>query len=164
MIDIETMGTQPNAVILSIGACSVTDPAITFYEELGLNQAHRTYDGDTFKWWMQQERAGNRIPFGTSQLAATLQSLAMWLGQFPDVKVWAKGTDFDCTILRNAYESLQLNLPWKYNNVRDCRTIFKLLPLDTGLFNQTPHNALADAQFQSRRLMEVLKYYRLTLE
>lgn len=163
MIDIETLGLQQNAVIISIGAVSLADLSNTFYVELDLHQPERSFDASTLKFWLEQERAGNQIPIGSVYIHDALEMFGMWVRQFANPKVWCKGTDFDIKILAHAFNEHGMAPSWKYNDVRDCRTVFKLLPHDFADTNQTPHNALADAQFQAARLLFVLEAYNLTL-
>ena len=55
MVDIETYDTKPTAVILSIGACVVTDPGQNYYRELDpTTQTYRTVSDSTKEWWAKQ--------------------------------------------------------------------------------------------------------------
>ncbi len=50
-----------------------------------------------------------------------LQQLSDFLPK--DVKVWGNGANFDIGILEHAYDQYQIEIPWEFWNVRDCRTI-----------------------------------------
>lgn len=56
-------------------------------------------------------------------------------------------TDFDVTILENAYRRSSMPVPWKYSQVRDWTTLRKLTRTEKAP-NSCAHNALADAQTQ----------------
>lgn len=156
MIDIETFDTIPTAVILSIGAVAMDMESLSiihaqvFYQEINKNQPNRTTSLATMDWWLER---GNCPCKGTAHLPQALKDLANWLPE--DAEIWCKGTDFDTQILSNAYVQHSLFVPWKYNAVRDCRTIFKTFPLFWGI--ETTHNALEDAKDQAARLMTTLR-------
>lgn len=157
MIDIETFDTAATAVILSIGAVRMDMESLsvihdqTFYVECDSNQPSRTRSNDTLKWWLQQ---GGCPCLGTVQLPQALKSLTNWV--LEGVEIWCKGTDFDTTILAHAYKQHSLEVPWKYNSVRDCRTIFKTFPSPIA-YPSNNHNALEDAKNQAAQLVDILK-------
>ncbi len=47
MIDIETLSTEPNAVVLSIGACAFTDKGIVSSTHIHLNMLEQAEKVDT---------------------------------------------------------------------------------------------------------------------
>ncbi len=169
MVDIETLDTTPTAVILSIGACTieVEEPRDRelFYYPCKLEQPNRTIGPDTLEWWVKQVQSGNPLPIGNLYLAEVLGKFGQWLYSLPGPPImWSKGTDFDIVILRNAMEQLGHRIPWKYNHVRDMRTIKKLFPLDTEFpFVGTPHNALDDAINQALYLQRSSNFHRFAL-
>ena len=159
MIDIETYDVTPSAVILSIGAERILGSE-TFYIEVDPNtQYERTASLATKEWWAKQ---GNPPIHGTTTLHEALTSLSNWIKNLSAKPViWCKGTDFDTVILTHAYKSFGMETPWKYNNVRDCRTVFKLLGVTP---NKATHNALEDAMTQSDELIRALATHNLVLK
>lgn len=163
MVDIETFDTKSSALILSIGAVVITEPHMTFYRELDPTTQHaRTVSEDTKRWWSEQPMP---IPSGTLDMHSGLLQFGQWiqsLAQYFTAEpiIWCKGTDFDTAILTHAYQSLYLPVPWKYNNVRDCRTIYKVCGFTARKAN---HNALHDAQWQAEDLMICLSDHNLQL-
>lgn len=164
MVDIETLGLTPDSIILSIGACAVEAPnEVQFYQEISIHgQTGRCVDLDTVKWWMKQD-----IPppmDGIVCLEHTLIDFARWLDEAfvstTDLIVWASGTDFDISILKHAYESLdEGSVPWKYNNVRDYRTAYNFFShIPRPEFVGDRHNALADAVHQAQHLALIMKH------
>lgn len=160
MIDIETMGSRPNAPVLSIGAV-MFDPVNgslgeKFYVAISPADAFRygVPDGDTLKWWMEQSEAARKAAVGGQALLAdALKGLtAFGKSNWKDIEVWGNGPSFDMTILEYAYhKALGQLAPWKFWNVRCCRTVALLAgkrpPKITG---GTYHNALDDAIHQAK--------------
>lgn len=163
MVDIETLDTEETAVILSIGACLIPRTSCQFYVECnpGTGQMARTTSQSTVDWWNQQ--VPGLLPNGHELLIDSLIMFSRWLKQLPGKPVlWAKGIDFDTKVLANAYKQFNLPVPWKYNDVRDFRTMKKMLPLE-GLVNSNPHNALADAKHQADVLEDIVRHWKLEL-
>lgn len=157
MIDLETLSTDNDAAIVSIGAVMFDNLTIgsEFYitidaescEKLGL-----TISASTVKWWMSQENKTDTFK-GTCSLPTALVALSDWLPD--DVKVWCNGVDFDSVILTNAYKACGLILPWKYYNSRCYRTVKNLAP-DIALKRiGLAHNALDDAMSQANHLANI---------
>jgi len=173
MLDIETLGTGPDAVILSIGACSVaTDqfgrPWVTYYDEIDPTQAGRVTDISTVIWWMEQSLKGTTPPMcGIRPIEEILGDFNSWLHDdfIRPIVVWCKGTDFDIKILTHAMKQHNIKPAWKYNNVRDCRTVFELFPVAKEAIpaNENPHNALEDAIHQAAQLAYTARTYNFTL-
>lgn len=158
MVDIETLDTKPSAIILSIGACLIPVTTCQFYAECDENQPDRTYSQSTIEWWAQQ--SPGLKPNGTQPLIDVLSMFGRWIAQLPgEPIVWAKGIDFDCAILADAYRQYGLPLPWKYNAVRDFRTLKKVCPIGADLVPTLSHNALADAKHQAEWLEHILAEY-----
>jgi len=156
MIDIETLGLEPACVILSIGA--VTDTGEEFYIEISPNsQGDRLVNLDTVKWWMSQPI---KPPMeGITGLANVLFNLSEFISQFTEPVIWANGTDFDISILTDAYRQFGRAIPWAYNSVRDYRTLAKLFTqVPRTVFQGDKHNALADAKHQMEHLKEILAH------
>lgn len=152
MVDLETYDTKPTAVILSIGAVVIVDPTQSYYRELDpTTQTYRTVSDSTKEWWSKQPMP---IPIGPYSLYAALSEFTAWIKSFNgEPVIWCKGTDFDVAILANAYEQMYLPVPWKYNNIRDCRTVFKIAGWEPKKAN---HNALQDAIDQADDLLGAL--------
>lgn len=158
MIDLETMGTTPDSAIVSIGAV-IFDPRygiITkneFYMELDWESQNRLIDQETVKWWEGQSEEARAAHYGLDELSEALSLLARWLPK--DAKVWGNGSTFDISMLEDAYRQLNIEIPWKFWNVRDCRTVLDMYESVRGGFNKTvnrngAHNALQDAKFQAQ--------------
>lgn len=164
MVDIETLDVKSTAVILSIGACTIElfTEAITFYEEIDpASQSSRSISQSTVDWWKTQSGYPGG---GIRSLKAVLTSFSRYLSSLrAEPIIWCKGTDFDTQILANAFTEHGMEVPWKYNAVRDFRTVKKLLPVNVGP-NPNPHNALADALHQSAELRQCSTVHGFMLE
>ena len=164
MIDLETMGKNPDAPIISIGAIffdpQTGDMGPEFSKTIDLETAGGVIDRDTIKWWLKQSReAQSAIMTDEIQLDDALLQLREFIdensGEF-FVQVWGNGANFDNTILRRSYERQGIPCPWRYYNDRDVRTIVELgkaIDFDARTaipFEGERHNALDDARYQAK--------------
>ncbi|EIQ9475964.1 3'-5' exoribonuclease [Escherichia coli] len=164
MIDLETMGKNPDAPIASIGAVffdpQTGEQGPEFSKIIDMGTCGGTVDISTIEWWLQRSgeaRAAilaDRIP---------LDDALLQLREFIDensgeffVQVWGNGANFDNVILRRSYERQEIPCPWRYTNDRDVRTIVALgLVMDFDArsvitFEGERHNALHDARYQAK--------------
>jgi DNA polymerase III epsilon subunit-like protein len=158
MIDLETLGTTADAVILSIGAVrfdldSTQMDDMGFYTSISIDSntdAKRRIDEDTLLWWLKQPAAAQGVfREAKTTLRSALVDLSDWIGT-DDNFVWSNGADFDLPMLAHAYRGAGIEQPWKFWNSRCLRT-YRALP---GMKNVsvprsgTHHNALDDAVYQ----------------
>ncbi|EYV30288.1 exonuclease [Escherichia coli] len=164
MIDIETMGKNPNAAIISIGAIffdpQTGDMGPEFSKTIDLDTAGGVIDRDVIKWWLKQSREAqsailtDEIPLDDALLQLR-EFIAENSGEF-FVQVWGNGANFDNVILRRSYERQGIPCPWRYTNDRDVRTIVELgkaIDFDARTaipFEGERHNALDDARYQAK--------------
>ncbi|HCN6553703.1 TPA: 3'-5' exoribonuclease [Escherichia coli] len=164
MIDLETMGKNPDAPIISIGAIffdpQTGDMGPEFSKTIDLETAGGVIDRDTIKWWLKQSReAQSAIMTDEIPLDDALLQLREFIdensGEF-FVQVWGNGANFDNVILRRSYERQGIPCPWRYCNDRDVRTIVELgkaIDFDARTaipFEGERHNALDDARYQAK--------------
>ena len=164
MIDLETMGKNPDAPIISIGAIffdpQTGDMGPEFSKTIDLETAGGVIDRDVIKRWLKQSReAQSAIMTDEIPLDDALLQLREFIdensGEF-FVQVWGNGANFDNTILRRSYERQGIPCPWRYYNDRDVRTIVELgKAIDFDARTATPfegerHNALDDARYQAK--------------
>ncbi|EEX2584419.1 3'-5' exoribonuclease [Escherichia coli] len=171
MIDLETMGKNPDAPIASIGAVffdpQTGEQGPEFSKIIDMGTCGGTVDISTIEWWLQRSgeaRAAilaDRIP---------LDDALLQLREFIDensgeffVQVWGNGANFDNVILRRSYERQEIPCPWRYTNDRDVRTMVALgLVMDFDARNVTTfegerHNALHDARYQAKYVSVIWK-------
>lgn len=164
MIDIETLSTCQNSVIISIAAItfnlfdgSYNNP---FYVNVDINSCidlGLEIDGNTLYWWLNQsdESINKWLPPKThsnKSLSQCLHDLESYI-QFDDynnVYLWSKGPRFDLGILSNAYHKLKRKIPWKYTNERCVRTIIELNNLQSSFhFESSTYSQLNSPQLSN---------------
>jgi exodeoxyribonuclease VIII len=168
MIDIETLSTRPNAVILNIGAIGFDPFTNTVYDEHVVyhridteSQVSRDIDESTVEWWGKQGVEAQNEAFGDEdrvELDEALDNLARLARKCG--RIWANGIAFDMTILEDAYKEHNKALPWQYYRVLDARTLYKLCPNAGRLGND--HHALADCVNQVTLLQKCIKQLGVT--
>ncbi|HDW0531882.1 TPA: 3'-5' exoribonuclease, partial [Escherichia coli] len=164
MIDLETMGKNPDAPLISIGAIffdpQTGDMGPEFSKTIDMDTAGGVIDRGTIKWWLKQSREAQSAIL-TDEIP--LDDALLQLREFIDensgeffVQVWGNGANFDNTILRRSYERQGIPCPWRYCNDRDVRTIVELgkaIDFDARTaipFEGERHNALDDARYQAK--------------
>lgn len=142
-LDLETLSRRSTAAIIgiaakafSLGESKVTGEKTEFFKAVdGTSCAMYGFDIDpaTVKWWSEKpEEAKEQFSF-TSNVKYALMNLTDFIKEVKaengtdEVVIWCQGTDFDISILRNAYVEVfkdreEKELPWKFINVRDSRT------------------------------------------
>lgn len=174
MIDLETLGTSNEAVILSLGAAKF-DPTKTVVDETfylridpeSCTQYGLKIDAPTVMWWLHPERMLARNALHDSEmpivdLASALEGFALWYGK-KSLPTWGNGATFDNVIMRSAYQKTGLGCPWKFWHDRCYRT-FKALAPDT-MMRQVGmlHHALGDAISQAQHLQAIVSLLGLKL-
>lgn len=162
MIDLETMGTAPNAPIVAIGACvfdsaGVKDKDFYFPVSLESAVAHGAeMDASTVIWWLQQEdEARSEIVRASGDMRAALTAFRTWVETIDDLEgVWGNGASFDNVLLVQAYRRQGEKAPWPFWLDRCYRTVknFSTVPLHR---EGTHHNALDDAISQANHLVDI---------
>ncbi|MBB4235080.1 3'-5' exonuclease [Rhizobium esperanzae] len=165
MIDIETLGTEPGSVVLSIGAVTFDAETEEFGEEFyaaidpqSAVDVGLTIDVSTLKWWMDQSEDARKAAFSGDRLIGwAIGAFGDYVRRVDASRVWAKPPSFDLVLLESAFRACRIPIPWHYKTPRDCRTLFELTNAtqpDIG----TAHNALDDAKSQA---LGVIDAYRI---
>jgi len=163
MIDLETMGTRPDAPIVAIGAVAFDANGITreFYANVDLGSAVNSgakIDANTVMWWMQQDDDARAALVGKEDqysLVGALVEFSKWMYIDRTAGVWGNGATFDNVILREAYLRAAVPCPWPFWDDKCYRTvkgIYPDVPLDR---SGTHHNALHDARTQAEHLIAI---------
>lgn len=159
MIDLETLGTDPNSVIISLGAIKFDphtdiEPYGGLYIKADIDEQQdlgRTINDNTLEWWSRQDPKV-RDEALTDEGRSTLEDMTNQLNKFlvgVDY-IWAQGPAFDIVMLEDLYKDIKKPTPWQFWQIRDSRTLFSLMPVDPRKeIQQDLHNALADAYYQS---------------
>lgn len=172
MVDLETLGTDVDSVILSIGATKF-DPndkageIEKFYTVIDIEAKPHVgnIDRGTLVWWFNPERDGARDEFVREDrvdLASALDGFSMWFGPEP-MPVWGNGASFDNAIMAWTHDQLNMPLPWGYRDDRCFRTLRSLGP-DVSIEDAgVSHNALDDALYQTHLMRAIVAELGLTL-
>lgn len=164
MIDIETLGRAPDAVIVQIAAVQFDPMTGETGEEFSVNidpvscqEYGLKIHSETVLFWLEQSKEVHQRVFyaAKKQLKTALLMLTDFIISIEfETKeraiVWANSPSFDLEILKNAYRATQLREVWEFRNERDFRTISKLFPqiVENHERKGLAHNALDDCRNQ----------------
>lgn len=165
MIDIETLGIDPKAPVLSLGAVYFDKNGMysEFYVNIDvhhqIDSGLRKFDASTIKWWMGQEGAAKKVfrekAVPVKQALEVFCNFIVGNGGVKGTKPWGNGSNFDITILESLFKDYGIKTPWNFRNIRDLRT-FKEYVYDGSQTERvgTYHNALDDAKFQAQVVID----------
>lgn len=159
MIDLETLGTSSDSVILSIGAVKF-DPTTCTLSDNGLHLVLATadqqtkgrhVDQDTVDWWnkqSQEARLSWDIPDRQKlDPRAVLMQFTEW---FKGARfIWSHGSVFDVMLMESIMDMYGVTVPWKFWYIRDTRTLYDIAGVGPDRGAGTRHNALDDAIAQA---------------
>jgi|TARA_B100001093_G_scaffold357126_2_gene341742 hypothetical protein len=165
MIDLETLSTTPDAVILTVGGVKFDpttqmQPYNDLYFRLDVDSQTamgRNVQQNTLDWWAKQpteiaeEALGEKDRISIEDACQKINKFGVGVDVF-----WCQGPLFDYAILQNLYAQLGKPLPWNYWQIRDSRTLFSLVPRETEK-RQGLHNALEDCKFQAKKVQKVYR-------
>lgn len=172
-IDIETLGTAENAIVISIGAVVFNnDIALStfnrqFYEILDLKDQEnqkRTVSTDTVLWWMKQSETAKAALIETNRTSTykVLTSLNSFIQEHAVNYAWAKSPSFDLVILESLYKNFSMQFAIDFRYWMDIRTIIQIRKAcklnEISQFKETKHDALNDAFHQAKIVNETLIY------
>jgi len=161
MIDIETLGLEPGAAILSIGAVKFDTDGLgdELYHEISLEScqdAGLQIDAGTLEWWLDQDDSVTGILTGGADLRDALGDLWSFCEDVDEV--WANSPSFDCEMLETAVHAVGMTEPWEYHQERDVRTLRSLPGVPELEMVGDEHDALDDAKHQARIASEGLRF------
>ena len=166
MIDLETLSTNPEAVILTVGGVkfdphSFTEPSQGMYFRVDVDSQTsmgREVMQLTLDWWATQPKEISEEALGDEDridLKYFIKQLNKW-SVGVDV-FWCQGPLFDYAILQDFYAQMKVPVPWNYWQIRDSRTVFSLVPRDPNEKRTGLHNALEDCYFQAKKVQKIYK-------
>jgi len=175
MADLETTSTQANAGILAVALVPflsgiVVDP---FYARNSLKSVEQNrfhIERSTMDWWTRQPAEVRAEAFGgTEHIETNMLLLADYVASLKQiyqevyhrppatVTLWGNGSDFDCTILAETYDNLDLQYPFDFKQHRCYRTLKNLFPGITPVTsNDKKHTAIGDAMWQAEHATHIL--------
>lgn len=167
MVDIETLGTDNNARILSVGIVEFdeTNTLETCYYVVDQTTAKGIIDFDTVKWWLGQSDKAKQVFYEKDTLSEqTLAALLIdrYITQRHIETIWANSPNFDIVILNNLLRR-HAHKQFAFYKLRDYRTMKAMFPLASAPIPIIAHNALDDAVCQVQVLQAILKQYNIQL-
>ena len=170
MLDIETLATSPDSVILTFGAIKFDpfNPSIQMsdgiYFRINVDEQidlGRRVDEGTVAWWGTQSAEVREEALGETD-RVSLEDFTKALNKFVvgATRIWAQGPVFDVVILENLYRQIGKPAPWQYYSIRDSRTLLKALG-DDRKGGALLHNALADAVSQAEAVQSAVNRHKL---
>ncbi|HBR1366639.1 TPA: 3'-5' exoribonuclease [Klebsiella pneumoniae] len=174
MIDIEALDNKPTAAIASIAAAffepvtGTVGPSLYLPVDIVSSESGGgTLGADTVKWWLKQS-AEARAEINSDRCICLFDAMEA-LNVFIDtrcndsrqLKVWARGTDYDLPIIYHAMRQMGITPFWHFWNVRDVRSVEEVSILLTGIrsvkvVSPEKHHALADVLNQIAQLSDNL--------
>ena len=163
MIDLETLSTKQNTVILTLGGVkfdpySKEDPHTPIYLRIDVDEQlalGRHYDDGTLAWWGRQDKDIREDALGEDGRTSMLDSMKefhAWV--LHSDTIWSNGSVFDIMIMEDFYMLNAWFAPWEYWRIRDVRTVFNM-GINPRMSKDSLHNALADADEQARGVQHV---------
>jgi len=166
MLDLETLGTRPGCVILTLGAVkfdpySLRDPGPGIYFRVDVDEQTalgREVQEDTLNWWLEQSDDIREEALGEND-RVSLNTLYRDLNKFlvGVDSIWAQGPLFDFAILENLYRQCGWPTPWQYWQIRDSRTLFGVHGDPRVKGKAGLHNALEDCVSQATAVQQIYK-------
>lgn len=180
MLDLETLGTTPGCVVLSIGAVAFSQTkGIVERFAVAINprscmKAGLTIDPGTMYWWMRQPKTAQEaampelcerdFPVQYVNLKEALDSFKTFYWGHSG-QIWGDGAAFDQPILAAAYCAVGDTQPWGYQSVRCFRTVRAMFPDVKWKVPRhlVPHVGVDDAEAQALHLLKIAKKKGLVL-
>lgn len=166
MLDLETLGTTPGCVILSVAVVPFNLSIEPFYVRISLEDSKAKgfkVDRETEIWWSNQNKeAFIEASTGTAEVIQVLEDLSKYLGNFKKIAIWGNSASFDCGILKEYYIQMGIPVPWSHYDERDYRTLYNLVRNKVKreyLSEDKAHNALNDALQQAKHAKKILEYF-----
>jgi len=178
MLDLETLGTSPGSIVLSIGAASTVrdslDEQLVFSKKISVISSMRaglTSDDETLRWWKSQpDNVWAAAVEGGEELESVLASFGTWLVELRSFKterqaagnrlrLWGDANSFDIVLLECAYKAAGVPVPWTYREEFDYRTLRSLFQSEKPP-KKVIHDALSDARAQLEHLQQIIEKLR----
>lgn len=169
MLDIETLSSRKDAMVISIGLAAFDDTKVIqtagWALDLGkLLPGH--IDPKTVKWWAEQSAPAREYSFtGKVDPLQAAMDITAFFKLYGGDELWANDPTFDCVILRNWWDEMNLrgprvgSFPSHYREERSMRTI----KAEAGRMGHdlsaawqnghVAHNPVDDAAVQARAVM-----------
>lgn len=166
MIDLETLGTNPDSVFLSVAGVFFDINTGKCGQEFYMNvtkqsaiNAGRTVSTSTMEWWAKQDpKIMARMYVNAKPLEIVLTKFREFIKLSPTgVTPWGNSASFDLGMLNDAYRRAGSGAPWSFMKERCYRTIVS--ELGTRIVFPEPskqaHDPIVDCKYQIKKLCMV---------
>lgn len=185
MIDLETLGKSPNAVISQISAVKfnpITKQILSEFDrnldiQKQLDNGHEM-DASTVQWWLTQSKEAQDIVYNNDKRSfddpkIVLRDFSRWILPYKikpwnkfnphkhrskKIHVWGNGPTFDLIKLRMLYKTFyKSEAPWYFFNETCMRTIVKFIPSLKRNHERIgiDHDGLSDSINQANIIMNI---------
>ena len=179
MLDLETLSTKPDAVILRIAAISFDIKTGELLQEFDMKvnmksciDVNLQICEKTMHWWIQQNPKlinHTLVPSLIStetDIKDVLKSFTNWINdirkEYDNVYIWGNGACSDNLWMKTTYNNCNMEVPWKYYEDCDLRTAvylgkhysnksYKDIP-----FVGNKHNPIDDCKHQIKYLVNIM--------
>jgi len=169
MIDLETLGTGADAIVVSIGAV-LFDPktgqcGAEFYRKLDfqdqIDKGRKPTQG-AVEFWINQSKEAQKVfqeeGIPTSKALEEFKAFILANSNEYDCRPWGNGPSFDLTIMETLLSDFKVTCPWRFYNIRCLRTFKEYIYDGKDLVREgTHHHALDDCKHQIKVVVEGLK-------
>lgn len=162
MVDIETLSTHPNAIIVSIGGCKYNLETLETYDDFYITidpKDSKEYglhvEQATVNWWRSQDPEimkqwrENGVP-----LKEAMDKFLNWYD--PELAFTCFGLSFDEPIIKSNLIAVGKDVSWKYYKSRCLRTLCEVEGIKVKR-SSGHHNALQDCKDQCEALFTIFK-------
>lgn len=160
MIDIESLDTSPDCVILTIGAVLFDPRGHGIIDKIEIRPTiedqteiyNRSINNATIEWWGKQSPEAIEEAMGDKNRVSFEEAMNQ-LYKFcwnRSKCAWSNGASFDVVVMDHAWKQLGRNTPWNFWDIRDTRTLYDITGVslkDGG--HTTSHKAVEDAERQA---------------
>ena len=171
MLDIETLATTPDAVVMSVGVVKFDPQSGTPYNKTlwrpdidEQTERDRHVSDSTLEWWgkqadhIQEDAFSDEGRIPVTEFMKELNRYCVGMD-----KIWCQGPQFDMLILEILYIQWGHHFGWQFWQVMDCRTLFQLMPVDPRkAIQQDLHSADADAYYQAIGVQQCYEHFGIT--
>lgn len=180
MVDLETIATGPNSVVLTLGAIrfSPWDDDLNSHDGkvINMDTFYRRVDPDSFTWpsaeidegtiawWAKQADDAKEEAFSEvdrHDIRDVMHDFYKW-ANLGFSAIWANGPVFDIAIMESINRNIERGNVWKYWQVKDCRTLYGLVKHERP--NPMAHHALWDCWSQLVAVQSCYRNLNLTPE
>ena len=172
MIDLETLSTRANAVIVEVGYAIFETTAdvvnqsgrwnLRLEEQIDSVHMLRDVSTGTLLWWLDQSKEAQESAFKGLPKYTIEEFLTQFKEHIPWYNiqaVWCKGLTFDLPMLDDLHKQYGKAVPWHYRTPRDMRTLTWLAGMNSAdhVKPTLAHSAESDCIAQAQTVQIALK-------